>query len=191
MLALQAFRDALDPQPGQSLLISGAGGGVGTLAIQMAKARGLHVTVCDRQEKLQALLDLGADEALAWPQPGCYGTGRTWDRILDVNISLPMKAYADALAPGGVHAIVGGTPGALLRYVTVGRRLAKSQGKTFNLVAQKTTVADLEALMRMAVSGEAKPLLDSCFALADAPKAFERFGAGRFVGKVALRCGEP
>jgi NADPH:quinone reductase-like Zn-dependent oxidoreductase len=186
MLALQAIRDALDPQPGQSLLISGAGGGVGTLAIQMAKARGARVTVCDRPEKLQALLDLGADEAIAWPQPGCYGTGRTWDRILDVNISLPMAAYLSALAPGGVHAIVGGTPGALLRYVTVGRWMAQRRGRRFKLVAQETTVADLETLMRMAVKGEAVPLIDSSFALPDSIRAFERFGSGAFLGKIIV-----
>lgn len=188
MLALQAFRDALNPQPGQSLLISGAGGGVGTLAIQMAKVRGVRVTVCDRREKLEALLDLGADEALAWPDPGCYGTGRTWDRILDVNISLPMDAYLSALAPGGIHAIVGGTPGSLLRYLVAGRRRAKKQGKTFKIVAQRTTVPDLETLMQLAVSGEAKPVIASSFALADAAKAFEQFGQGQFVGKIVIPC---
>lgn len=186
MLALQAIRDALDPQPGQSLLISGAGGGVGTLALQMAKARGVKVTVCDRKSKLPALLALGADDALAWPDPGCYHPGRTWDRILDVNISLPMPTYVQALAPGGIHAVVGGAPGALLRYLLWGRRLARKHGKTFKIVEQKTTVADLEALMRMAVSGEAKPVVDSVFGLGEAVQAFERFGAGAFVGKVVV-----
>lgn len=187
MLALQGIRDALDVQEGQSLLISGAGGGVGTLALQMAKARGARVTVCDRAEKLQALLDLGADEALAWPEPGCYGSGRTWDRVLDVNISLPVAFYEQALAPGGVHAIVGGTPGGLLRYLVKGRRLARKHGKRFEIVAQRTTVEDLEALMRMAVSGEARPVIDSVHSLDRAVEAYERFGSGSFVGKVVLK----
>jgi NADPH:quinone reductase-like Zn-dependent oxidoreductase len=187
MLALQAIRDALDLRAGQSLLISGAGGGVGTLALQMAKARGARVTVCDRPEKLPALLALGADEALSWPEPGCYGSGRTWDRVLDVNISLPMAHYERVLVPGGVHAIVGGTPSGLLRYLFKGRRMAKKNGKTFKIVAQKTTVEDLETLMRLAVSGEAKPVVDSTYPLDKAGEAFERFGSGSFVGKVVLR----
>jgi NADPH:quinone reductase-like Zn-dependent oxidoreductase len=187
MLALQSIRDSLNLQSGQSLLISGAGGGVGTLALQMAKARGAVVTVCDRAEKLPALLSLGADEALPWPNPGCYGQGRTWDRILDVQISLPMVNYVDALAPGGILAFIGGGPGALLRAVAWGKRLAKKQGKAFSLVAQKTTVADLEELMRMAVHGQAKPVIDSVYALENAVQAFERFGEGRFIGKVVIQ----
>jgi NADPH:quinone reductase-like Zn-dependent oxidoreductase len=189
MLALQSIRDALDPRPGQSLLISGAGGGVGTLALQMAKARGVRVSVCDRPEKLPTLLALGADDALPWPDPGCYGGARTWDRILDVNIGRPVDRYERALAPGGVHAIVGGSPGALLSYLTRGRRRARSHGKAFRMVAQKTTLEDLEALMRMAVSGEAKPVIDSVHPLDKAVEAFERFGRGEFVGKIVIGMG--
>jgi NADPH:quinone reductase-like Zn-dependent oxidoreductase len=98
-----------------------------------------------------------------------------------------MDAYLNALAPGGVHAIVGGAPGALLRYVVAGKRMAKKQGRCFKLVAQKTTVADLETLMRMAVSGEARPVLDSVYPLDKAAEAFENFGAGRFVGKLGVK----
>ncbi len=187
ILALQSIRDVLDLQSGQSLLISGAGGGVGTLALQMAKARGAVVSVCDRPEKLPALLALGADEALPWPNPGCYGLGRTWDRILDVNITLPVAQYAAALGPGGIHAVIGGKPGAILRYLLRGKGLAKRQGKMFKMVAQKTTVPDLENLMQMAVRGEVKPLVDSTYDLAKAAQAFERFGEGQFVGKIVIR----
>jgi NADPH:quinone reductase-like Zn-dependent oxidoreductase len=191
MLALQSIRDVLNLQSGQSLLISGAGGGVGTLALQMAKARGAVVTVCDRPEKLPALLSMGADEALPWPNPGCYGIGRSWDRILDVQISLPMASYFDALAPGGILAFIGGQPGAIFRALTWGKMLekslAKKQDKTMTLVAQKTTVQDLEGLMRMAVQGQAKPVIDSVFSLEEAVKAFECFGEGRFIGKLVIK----
>jgi NADPH:quinone reductase-like Zn-dependent oxidoreductase len=102
-----------------------------------------------------------------------------------------MASYFDALAPGGILAFIGGQPGAIFRALTWGKmleaRLAKKQGKTMTLVAQKTTVQDLEGLMRLAVQGQAKPVIDTVFSLEEAVKAFECFGEGRFIGKLVIK----
>jgi NADPH:quinone reductase-like Zn-dependent oxidoreductase len=108
LLAWQALRNFNLLQAGRSLLINGAGGGVGTVAIQIAKSHGMHVIAVDASAKLAALRALGADEVIDYAQEDFATHTARYDLILDVRTTRPPRAYAQALRQDGVYVTVGG-----------------------------------------------------------------------------------
>jgi NADPH:quinone reductase-like Zn-dependent oxidoreductase len=185
LLAWQALRNFNLLQPGKSLLINGAGGGVGTLAIQIAKSHGMHVIAVDAQDKLAALRALGADEAIDYAKEDFATHPARYDRILDVRSTRPPRAYARALRQDGVYVTVGGDLDRLCQIYLTGSWLARKSGKHLRVLALKANDG-LDQLCAMFGSGVMKPVIDSNFPLPRTAEAFRHYGTAPFVGKIVV-----
>ncbi|HEX9162881.1 MAG TPA: NAD(P)-dependent alcohol dehydrogenase, partial [Thermoanaerobaculia bacterium] len=115
MLAVQGLRDVGRLEHGQRVLINGAGGGVGTFAIQLAKVFGAEVTAVDHLEKFDLMRSLGADHVIDYTQEDFTESERRYDLILDVKTGRSILDCARALAPDGAYVTVGGSTGRLLQ----------------------------------------------------------------------------
>lgn len=189
MLAVQALIDQGNIQPGQKLLINGAGGGVGTFALQIAKLHGLEVTGVDRTSKLDFLRSLGFDHVIDYTREDFTRTGRLYDLILDVKTNRPIINYTRALAPGGKYVTVGGSMGWLLQAVTLGPLIFWLTKKHIRLVMLKTN-KDLEYMNDLSVGGKMIPAIDGSYRLEELPEAMRVFGKGEHKGKIVITvCG--
>ncbi|MDR5701070.1 NAD(P)-dependent alcohol dehydrogenase [Agromyces aerolatus] len=182
-MALQALGDRvlLD---GRRVLIVGAGGGVGTFAIQLAHVAGAHVTVVDRAPKLAALRRLGADEAIEAARLDDV-SHPSFDRVVDVVGALTAPAARALLAPGGETVVVGGRPGLLLRIVLGGLGGADRRGRRVGLLIARPN-RDVGELLSLVASGTLTPVIDGPHPLADVPHQVERLRAGAVIGKLVI-----
>lgn len=185
MLAVQGMVDVGGLRAGQSILLNGAGGGVGTFALQLAKLHDVDVTVVDKAGKLDMLRALGADHVVDYTREDFTRSGRRYDLILDVKTDRPLRAYAGALNPGGVYATVGGDTGRLLRVAWLGSRLGGGQGRRLRLVALKPN-KDLAYVNELFEAGRLKPVLDRSYRLDEVREAFRHLATGDHRGKIVL-----
>lgn len=185
MLAVQGMVDVGGLRAGQSVLLNGAGGGVGTFALQLAKLHDVDVTVVDKAGKLDMLRALGADHVVDYAREDFTRSGRRYDLILDVKTDRPLRAYAGALNPGGVYATVGGDTGRLLRVAWLGSRLAGGEGRRLRLVALKPN-KDLAYVNELFEAGRLKPVLDRSYRLDEVREAFRHLATGDHQGKIVL-----
>jgi NADPH:quinone reductase-like Zn-dependent oxidoreductase len=186
LLALQGLGGEGGVRAGSRVLINGAGGGAGSVAIQLAKLAGAHVTGVDSAGKLGAMRDAGADDVIDFAATDFTATGATYDQILDVIANRPLRHFVRALAPAGRLSIVGGTPGVLFRALTAGPILGLATGKSIRLVIHRPAAADLDRLSALYERGVVRPLIDSVFPLERTADAFARFATGQAVGKVVV-----
>lgn len=173
-------------EPGQRVLINGAGGGVGTLAIQLAKLEGAHVTGVDSAVKLEAMRAAGADRVLDYAATDFAATGERYDRIVDVVADRPVTRFAGALEPGGRLAVVGGSPGTLLKVFVLGPLLGLVGRKALRVVIHKPQVRELERLGALCAAGQLRAVIDSSFPLERIQEAFARYAAGGATGKIVI-----
>lgn len=185
LLALQGLR-ALGPlRAGQELLINGAGGGVGTFAIQLALSAGVEVTAVDAPEKLDRLREMGA-RVLDYTREDFTQIGERFDLILDVKSTRSPFACARALRPGGAYVTVGGDMGRLLQILALGPWIAWTRNKRIRLLALKPNqgLADLNAHCE---AGRLAPVIDGPYPFEQAIEAFRHYETGRHFGKVVFR----
>lgn len=185
LLAWQALRDKARIRAGQTLLVNGGGGGVGTFAIQIAKAHGLEVTGVDSAEKLDLMRSLGADHVLDYRREDFTRMGRLYDRILDVKTSRSVLDCARALEPDGVYVTVGGSMPRLFQALLLTPWLRLTTRKGAKLLALKAN-EDLLDIQELFESGKVAPVIDGPYSLEDVPRAFRHFGEGRHKGKVVI-----
>jgi NADPH:quinone reductase-like Zn-dependent oxidoreductase len=183
VLALQGLRYRGELRAGEAVLINGAGGGVGTFAIQLAKASGGVVTGVDSASKLDAVRSLGADEVIDYREERFTDRRGRYDRILDVVLRGSVLARSRALRPGGVFALIGGSTPRILQTAVLGPLLP---GKKVGIVIHRPRHEPLEYLKGVLEAGTIVPVIDSTYPLEDVPSAFERFGSGDFRGKVVI-----
>ena len=176
VLAMQGLSYRGEVKLGDTVLMNGAGGGVGTFAVQMAKASGAVVTGVDSAPKLDALRSLGCDEVIDYRE----GIDDRYDRIVDLFASIRRSR---ALRPGGVYGVIGGT---LPRIGTVALAGLLKRRTRVGVVIHRPGGEQLELLTPLFESGTVVPVIDSTYALEDARAAFERFGSGEFLGKVVI-----
>ena len=189
--ALQAVRDAGQVTVGQKVLVIGAGGGVGSFAVQIAKAFGADVTGVCSTGKVGLVRSLGADAVVDYTREDFAAGGVRYDVILDTAGNRPLSVLKRALGPRGTLVLVGGERGGKL---TGGfeRSLAAplfslfSRQKFKGLVSKETHL-DLEALASLIEAGSVKPAVEKVFALAEAPAAITYVREGRSLGKVVVR----
>lgn len=186
LLAWQALRKFELLQAGRSLLINGAGGGVGTLAIQIAKAHGMRVIAVDSAEKLVALQKLGADEVIDYRRDDFSAHPARYDLILDVRTIRPIRSYARALKQEGIYVTVGGDLDRLLWIYLAGPWLSRTSRRHLRILALQAN-GELDQLCAMVASGALKPVIDRVFPLSGAADAFRHYGTAPFVGKVVVR----
>lgn len=185
MLAVQGLIDVGRIRSGQKLLLNGAGGGVGTFALQIAKLYDVEVTVVDKPGKLDMLRAMGADHVVDYLQEDFTRSGKCYDLILDVKTDRPPFAYARALNPNGTYATVGGSIPHLLQTLVLAPALARLYHKHVRVVALKPN-KDLAYMNELFKAGKLQPVIDGPYDLADLPEAFRLFGTGDHKGKIIV-----
>jgi NADPH:quinone reductase-like Zn-dependent oxidoreductase len=192
LMAIGAMRKGRPYRPGQRVLINGAGGGVGTFAIQIAKQLQAVVTAVDRGDKLAALHRLGADEVIDYELEDFTRTGEDYDVIVDpVSTRSPLD-YRLALAPGGAAVVLGGGTVQLLEAFAVGPLLRLDRGRRLGLhIHRPNEHRDLARLLELLEHGAVHPVIDRSFALDEAPAALQYYESGSFVGKIVLTMEQP
>lgn len=185
MLALQGLRDKGGIQPGQKILVNGAGGGVGTFAIQIAKLYGAEVTAVDGPGKLDMLRSMGAEHVIDYTRQDFTRTGKCYDLILDVKTSRSIFDCARALSPNGVYVTVGGSMHRLFQALLLGPWISMTQNKNIRIVALKPN-KDLAYMKELFEAGKVVPVIDGPYALSEVPQALRYFEEGRHRGKVVI-----
>jgi NADPH:quinone reductase-like Zn-dependent oxidoreductase len=189
LTALQGLRDAGRLQPGQHVLIIGASGGVGTFAVQIAKAFGAQVTGVCSTAKTGLVASIGADHVIDYSQDDFADGPQRYDLILDLGGNSPLSRLRRALTPAGTLVIVGGEDGG--RWTGMGRQLRAVALSPF--VRQRLTMltsrqrhADLERLAQLIGAGELTPVIDKTYLLHQAPEAMRDLEAGHAQGKLVI-----
>jgi NADPH:quinone reductase-like Zn-dependent oxidoreductase len=185
MLAVQGLRDRGRIQPGQKLLINGAGGGVGTFAVQIAKLYGVEVTGVDSTAKLELLRSMGCDHVIDYTREDFTRNGIRYDLILDVKTQRSPFDCARALSPNGTYVTVGGSMARLFQLLLIGPLIAMTSKKAMRVVALKLN-KDLAYMSELFEAGKVKPVIDELRKLSEVPEAMRYFGAGSHKGKVVI-----
>lgn len=185
LLALQGLRDKGQIQPGQKVLINGAGGGAGSFAVQIAKAYGAEVTGVDSTGKLDAMRALGADHVMDYTREDYTKTGKTYDLILDFALHRSVFDCLPALTPKGNYLVVGGATARILQTLLVGVWLSITGSKKMGLLLHKANkgLSDMKTLFE---SGKVAPFIDRRYPLREAAEALRYFGDGHAKGKIVI-----
>jgi NADPH:quinone reductase-like Zn-dependent oxidoreductase len=191
LLALQGLRHNGDLKSEQLILINGAGGGVGTLALQYAKSCGAEVTCVDIEEKFDMLRSLGADHLIDYTKEDYTRSGPQYDKILDVIAHHSVSDYKRALKPGGSFVMIGGSMGWLLvQLMLFGSIISKFGNKKLGLMGYRPNRNDLNTLSRLFEEGKVIPVIDCSYPLQETAEAFRYFGTGRVKGKIIITMGQ-
>jgi NADPH:quinone reductase-like Zn-dependent oxidoreductase len=185
MLAWQGLIDVGRIQPGQKLLLNGAGGGVGTIAVQIAKLHDVEITVVDKPGKLDMLRALGADHVIDFLTEDFTDGDTRYDLVLDVKTDRSPFRYLRALNPGGRYVTVGGSIPRLLQTVVLGPLISQVYGKHVRLVALKAN-KDLAHMNELFTSGKLIPVIEGPYRLSDLSEAFRLFGRSDHKGKIIV-----
>jgi len=184
--ALQGLRDNGNIQPGQKVLIQGASGGVGTFAVQIAKALGAEVTGVCSTRNLDMVRSLGADHVIDYRKEDFTRNGRRYDLILAVNGYHPISDYLRALTPGGVYIVAGGSMVQLIQASLRGRRNSQTGSQKAHVVSLVQSQKDLIFMKELLESGKVIPVIDGCYPLSKTPEAFRYFEKVHPKGKVVI-----
>ena len=185
MLAVQGLIDVGKIRQGEKLLINGAGGGVGTFALQIAKQYGAEVTGVDSTGKLGMLRSMGFDNVFDYTMEDFTKNGRGYDLILDVKTNRSVFDYARVLNRNGRYVTVGGSAGRLLQALMLGPIISKINKKQIQIVMLKPN-KDLVYLNDLFETGKVRPVIDGPYKLEEVPEAFRLFGRGEHKGKVVI-----
>ncbi len=180
-----ALRGTARARRGSRVLINGAGGGAGSLAIQLAKLAGAHVTGVDNAGKLDFMRELGADEVVDYRSED-FTRLEPYDLVLDLVAHRSVFAYRRALARGGRYLCVGGTVRTLLRVVTLGAALGLLTGRRLGVLVVMQGPKNFTPVAERCVAGDLRIHIDRTFPLEEVPQALARVGEGRTLGKVVV-----
>jgi NADPH:quinone reductase-like Zn-dependent oxidoreductase len=189
LTALQALTDVGRVQTGQRVLIIGASGGVGSYAVQLAKALGAEVTGVSSPAKLDLVRSLGADHVIDYTREDFADSGHRYDLILDIGGNPTLSRLRRALTHTGTAVIVGGEQGG--RLTGLGRQLRAVALSPFirqrlTFFVSKERGSDLERLTEFIEAGQLTPSIDQIFSLDQVPEAMRHFVAGKVRGKIAI-----
>lgn len=187
--ALQALRDWGQLQPGQSVLINGAAGGVGTFAVQIAKALGGEVTGVCSTKNVDFVRSLGADHVVDYTQEDFARSGRRYDLVIDLVANRSLPDLRRALTPEGALVLCGGGGGRLLGPVPlILRALVRSRFVSQRMLSSTARIhrEDLVALTELIEAGKVTLAIDRSFPLSEAPEAIRYLEAGHARGKVIV-----
>jgi NADPH:quinone reductase-like Zn-dependent oxidoreductase len=188
LTALQAVRDQARVQAGQRVMITGAGGGIGTFAVQLAKARGASVTGVCGPAKADLVRSMGADSVIDYTREEIDRAGDRYDVIIDLSGSRPLSVLRRALASRGVLVLTGGDRYDRPVLVGMSRQarapfLSMFTGQRLRAFLARESAADYQALAELAEAGSITPVIDRTYPLADAADAIRRIAAGHATGK--------
>jgi NADPH:quinone reductase-like Zn-dependent oxidoreductase len=178
-------RKSASLKEGQRVLVNGAGGGVGTFAVQIAKTAGAEVTGVDRGDKADTMLSIGADHVVDYEKEDFTKRGEVYDLILDVTSRRTVFDYKRALARKGVCIILGGKGRNILGSVLLGSWIIGS--RKVKLLILRRSITDLEYVKGLYEAGKVKPVIDRTYPLGEVAEAFRYFGEGGVKGKIVIR----
>jgi NADPH:quinone reductase-like Zn-dependent oxidoreductase len=184
-IAVQGLSNKVTIQPGQKVLINGAGGGAGSFTVQVAKLYGALVTGVDSTEKLDMMRSIGADHVVDYTKEDFTQNGQQYDLILDMVASHSISDYKRALSPNGNYLMVGGSLGSILNMLIFGSLISMVSSKKLGILAVKTN-KDLSSAVELVEEGKIVPVIDRVYKLSEVPEALKYLGEGHAKGKVVI-----
>ena len=185
MLAVQGLIDKGKIKQAQKVLINGAGGGVGTFAIQIAKLYGAEVTGVDKATKLEMLRSIGFDHVIDYTKEDFTKNGKAYDLILDAKTNRSAFDYARSLNRNGVYVTVGGSIGHLLQVLILAPLIRMIQSKHLRIVALKPN-KDLAFMNDLFEKGKVRTVIDGPYRLDQLGEAFRHFAKADHKGKIVI-----
>lgn len=188
LTALQAIRDKGGIKPGYKVLVNGAGGGVGTFAVQIAKALGGEVTAVTSTENIELVKSLGADHLVDYTKEDFAKIGQTYDLICDINAKHSISDYKKILNSNGVVVVVGFTGGVIrgLLYFLIMGRLRGRGDKKFRFFIADINQKDLAFLADLQTAGKLRSVIGGRYHLNETPEALRHFERGGVQGKIVI-----
>ena len=186
VLALQGLRDKREIQPGESVLINGAGGSAGAFAVQIAKSFGAEVTAVDSTGKLDMLRSIGADHVIDYTKEDFTKNRESYDLILDVVGTRSILHHKRALRPEGTYVVVGGSTVRILQYVILGSLISKFGSRKMGILGHKPNKKDLDVMIELFETGKVVPVIDRRYKLSELAEAYRYFEEGQFKGKIVI-----
>jgi NADPH:quinone reductase-like Zn-dependent oxidoreductase len=186
VIALRGIRENGRVQPGQKVLINGAGGSAGSFAIQLAKLYGAEVTGVDNAGKLDFMRSLGADHVVDYTREDFTKSGKQYDLILDLIAHRSVFACQRALRPNGTYFLVGGSVSVIFQILLMGPWITKSTTKRISILAVPQNRKDLISIKELCEAGKIVPIIDRRYSLSEVPEALRYVGEGRAKGKVVI-----
>lgn len=185
MLALQGLRDVGQIKDGQKILINGAGGGVGSFGIQIAKLYNADVTGVDTGEKLKAMVSQGFDTIIDYKKEDFTKSNQQYDLILDCKTNRSLWKFLKVLKPKGKYVSIGGKSGNLLQIFYMSPILKLFSKKRMRIVLLKVN-KDLEYINQLYKENKINCVIDGPYTFDKIPWAIQRFGDGLHNGKIVI-----
>jgi NADPH:quinone reductase-like Zn-dependent oxidoreductase len=186
--ALQALRDHGRLQSGQQVLINGASGGVGTFAVQIAKALGAHVTGVCSGRNVEMVRSIGADHVIDYTKECFWRSGKEYDLIVDNAAFYSIRKPLRALKPTGVYVLVGGSTStaSILLSLILNPLISRIEGRRLVSFMASVKKSDLTFLKELLEAGKIVPVIDRKYSLSDTPQAIRYVEEGHARGKVVI-----
>ena len=186
LAALQGLRDVGQIQVGQKVLILGASGGVGSFAVQIAKAFGAEVTGVCSSQKVDMVSAIGADHVIDYTQTDVTHAGQRYDLILDAAAFRSVFDYLPILTPAGSYVLVGGSTANFFQGLLLGPWISKLMRRRVKCLASQPNQADLLTLKAFLDTGKLVPYLDLTYPLSEVPDAIRHLEQRQVRGKVVI-----
>ena len=185
LVALQALRDKGKLQPGQKVLIIGASGGIGTFAVQIAKAFGAEVTGVSSTKNTELVRSIGADNVIDYTTVDFTDGRKTFDLIVATAGRYSIYAIRRALNPEGTYVATGGAMSQIFQATLLGPLLSRKNGKHLGSLLVKTNEG-LVFMKELIETGKVKPVIDRCYPFSEIGEAFKYYQTGHVKGKVVV-----
>ncbi|PSN20029.1 alcohol dehydrogenase [filamentous cyanobacterium CCP5] len=186
LAALQGLQTVGQLQSGQRVLVNGASGGVGSFAVQIAKALGADVTGVCGPGKVDMVRDLGADQVIDYTQADPTRPEQPYDLILDAAAYRPFFDFLPGLTAGGTYVMVGGSTPGFFQAMLIGPWISKIRDCQVKCLTSNPNQSDLLQLQHLLATGKIKPYLDRTYPLAAVPEAIRHLERRQVRGKVVI-----
>jgi NADPH:quinone reductase-like Zn-dependent oxidoreductase len=186
MTALQGLREKGQIKPGQQVVIQGAGGGVGTFAVQIAKALGAEVTGVCSTRNAEMVRSMGANHVIDYTREDFTTIGQQYDVILAANGYHPIWAYKRALRPEGIYVLTGGSDAQIYQAMALGFWISMTGKKKIDTLIMRPNRNDLLFLKELLEAGKVVPVIDRRYSLRETAEAIGYLEEGHAPGKVVI-----
>jgi NADPH:quinone reductase-like Zn-dependent oxidoreductase len=185
-IAQQGICDKGRVQVGQKVLINGAGGGAGTIALQIAKSIGAEVTAVDNAVKQDMMRSIGADRVIDYEREDFTRDGERYDLILDLAAHRSVFDCKRALRPGGTYISAGGAAVPVFQSMLLGPLISMAGRKKVIFLMAQDRANDLVLMTELVAAGKVTPIIDKRYPLSEVPEALRYMGEGHALGKVVI-----
>ena len=186
LVALQALRDKGRVQPGHEVLVSGASGGIGTFAVQVAKSFGAEVTAVCGPGNLDMVRSLGADHVVDHTRQDFTRGEKRYDLVLAIRGYHPIRSYKRILKATGTYVCAGGGLRQFFEVMSLGPRLSEVGGRQLLGLSLRPSQADMITMKDLVEAGKVTPIIDGHYTLADTAKALRHYSTAHARGNVVI-----